>query len=101
MLFSVDKDAVMCVEPASGGVAIKLPICKDLVFDGGEDLLAEYQKGRKIEILGCVTTSYRLFRKRGFPYFGFGACSEYRNGTVLVDRHPIYRFSGNHLEAIQ
>lgn len=101
MLATIDRDAAMRIEAASGGVEIKLPVCKDLVLDNGEDLLAEYRNGRKIEVLGYVITEYRFFRRQGFPFFSVNACSEYRCGIVLVDNHPLYKFRGNRLEAVR
>ncbi len=100
MLMSIEKDVAMKVKAAVGGVAIKLPVCKDLVLDRDEGLLAAYQNGRKIEVLGGVTTAYRFFRKPGFPFFSMNACSEYKYGTILVDGRPLYRFKGNRLEEI-
>ncbi len=101
MLATIDRDAAMRIKAASGRIAIKLPVCKDLVLDNGEDLLAEYRNGRKIEVLGYVTTEYRFFRRHGFPFFGMNACSEYRCGIILVDNHPLYKFAGSRLEAVR
>ncbi len=100
MLPTIDRDIAMRVEAASGGVAIKLPVCKDLVLDNGKDLLAEYQKGRKVEVAGYMTTEYKFLRRPGFPFFSVNACSEYRCGIVLVDGHPLYRFRGSRLESV-
>ncbi|MFH1105782.1 MAG: hypothetical protein V1731_01055 [Candidatus Aenigmatarchaeota archaeon] len=100
MLMSIEKDVAMKVEAAAGGVAIKLPVCKDLVLDSDGRLLAAYQNGRKIEVLGGMTTAYRFFRKNRFPFFSVEARSEYRYGAVLVDGRPLYRFKGNRMEEI-